>query len=133
MGDFDIGYRKPPVKTRFAKGTSGNPKGRPKGGRNLKTDLIEELQSKVIVTEGGRRRTLTKQQALLKRLLGEALTGDLKSAALLLHLKTQFERGDGASPEPTPSSEEDRRILERFLTRKRSKTNDHRKAGDETH
>lgn len=39
----EIGYKKPPRHTRFRKGQSGNPKGRPKGTQNLKTDLAEEL------------------------------------------------------------------------------------------
>ena len=34
-----IGYRKPPTKTRFKPGQSGNPNGRPRGSVNLKTDL----------------------------------------------------------------------------------------------
>jgi hypothetical protein len=121
MDDDDIGYRKPPKRTRFAKGTSGNPRGRPRGARNLKTDLIEELENRIRVTEGGKRRTLTKQQALLKRIIAEALSGDHKAAALLLSLKTQYERADGVDPEGAPTSEEDRRILERYLERQKLK------------
>ena len=42
--DEKVGYRRPPKKSRFKPGQSGNPKGRPKGTKNLKRDLIEELQ-----------------------------------------------------------------------------------------
>ena len=41
----EVGYRKPPKATQFKQGQSGNPHGRPKGTKNLKTDLIEELSS----------------------------------------------------------------------------------------
>jgi hypothetical protein len=41
--DYDVGHAKPPKHTRFQPGQSGNPRGRPKGTKNLKTDLIEEL------------------------------------------------------------------------------------------
>jgi hypothetical protein len=115
MGSDGVGYRKPPQHTRFTKGKSGNPKGRKQGSRNLKTDLFEELASKVIVKEGGKRRSLTKQQALLKRLVEQGFGGDYKAMALLFGLKAQYERAEGVSPEQTPSAEEDLRILARFF------------------
>ena len=34
-----VGYGKPPLHSRFTRGQSGNPKGRPKGVRNFKTDV----------------------------------------------------------------------------------------------
>ena len=34
---YEVGYRKPPVGTRFKKGQSGNPAGRPRGTVNLAT------------------------------------------------------------------------------------------------
>jgi hypothetical protein len=42
-----VGYRKPPAKTRFKPGQSGNLNGRPKGSVNLKTDLRSELSEKI--------------------------------------------------------------------------------------
>lgn len=114
MADNDVGYRRPPAGARFKKGSSGNPKGRPKGARNLKTDLLEELHGRIAVTENGRRRTVTRQQALIRKLMVQALSGESKAVALLLNLMTQFERaGDWVAPN-TPTSEEDRRLLERY-------------------
>ena len=40
--EYAIGYGKPPVHTRFAKGQSGNPKGRPKNRSKTLTDIVEE-------------------------------------------------------------------------------------------
>ncbi len=37
-GSDPVGYCKPPKRTRFQPGQSGNPRGRPKGTKNLKTD-----------------------------------------------------------------------------------------------
>src|SRR6516164_11142205 len=59
-GDYEVGYRKPPRHTRFNKGQSGNPKGRPGGAKNLSTLLSEALNEPVIVAENGGRRTISK-------------------------------------------------------------------------
>lgn len=59
--NYDIGYGKPPKASQFKPGKSGNPKGRPRSSRNLKTDLEEELFEVMAVTERGRKRHLSKR------------------------------------------------------------------------
>ena len=51
-GDYDVGYCRPPVHTQYKKGESGNPKGRTKGRRNVKTELKEIVNKKFKVREG---------------------------------------------------------------------------------
>jgi hypothetical protein len=83
---YAIGYGKPPVHSRFSKGRSGNPGGRPKGRKNLATALEKELQTRVTITENGRRRTITKLEATVKHLVNKAATGDQRAMVFLLNL-----------------------------------------------
>jgi hypothetical protein len=83
---YDIGYGKPPAATQFKPGRSGNPKGRPKGSRNQQTVIAEELNRKIVVVEGGKRKKITKRAAIAKALVNKAVQGDIKAAnTLLLH------------------------------------------------
>ena len=84
--DYEVGYKKPPERTRFKKGESGNRNGRPKGTKNLKTDLLEELGERMEILENGKTRRISKQRALIKSLLARALKGNDRAAAKLLDL-----------------------------------------------
>jgi len=74
-----VGYRSPPEATRFQKGVSGNPRGRPKGSLNVATVLMRTLREKVAINENGRRKTVTKLEAALKQLVDQAAAGDLRA------------------------------------------------------
>ena len=62
--DYEVGYGKPPRHTRFVKGQSGNPRGRPPGAKNMKTLLTKALNELVVVTDNGGRRMVTKREAI---------------------------------------------------------------------
>jgi len=81
-----VGYGNPPKHSRFAKGVSGNPKGRPKGALNLATVLWRTLQERVVVNENGVRRTVPKLEAALKQLVNQAASGDLAAIRQLTAL-----------------------------------------------
>jgi hypothetical protein len=85
-GGYKVGYRRPPLSTRFRAGTSGNPRGRPKGAPNLATVLNSILAEPVVVNENGRRKRITKLRAALKQLVNRAVSGDPGSMRLLLAL-----------------------------------------------
>lgn len=76
---YEIGYRRPPKHGQFRKGTSGNPRGRPKGSKNLLTLLEKELSQPITVSENGKKQTMTRLQAMVKRIVSDGLQGNLKS------------------------------------------------------
>lgn len=86
-----VGYGMPPESTRFKKGVSGNPKGRPKGSLNVATTFLKALREKVVVNENGRRKTVTKLQAALTQLVNKAASGDLRALRQLLDLARDAE------------------------------------------
>ncbi len=81
----EVGFGKPPVHSRFRKGRSGNSKGRPKGTKNLRTDLREVLQERITVTEGDRKVRMSKQRAIVMTLVAKTLKGDSRITTTLLN------------------------------------------------
>ncbi|MCW3780367.1 DUF5681 domain-containing protein [Defluviimonas salinarum] len=74
-GEDDTGYGKPPRATRFAKGQSGNPRGRPRGRKTgIPYDAV--LGQTVTIRENGRDRRVTAAEAFLLQLAKKGLEGD---------------------------------------------------------
>jgi phosphopentomutase len=83
-----VGFRKPPRKTRFKKGRSGNPKGRPKGTKNFNTVLEKELEDKIAVSENGEQKKISKLQVVVKQLVKKAAAGDARAMdTLIKHIR----------------------------------------------
>jgi hypothetical protein len=116
--DYEVGYGKPPRHTRFKKGQSGNPRGRPKGSKNLPTLLSEALNEPVVVAENGRRRKITMRQAIIKQLVKRSATADLRAMKILLDMVRDLEsQTEPASPETAEFSEADAKVIEQLRAR----------------
>ena len=59
--DDRVGNGMPPKRTRFAKGKLGNPKGRRLASKNLDALMLQELDERIVTTEGGRQRQISKR------------------------------------------------------------------------
>ena len=122
LGDYEVGYGKPPRHTRFSKGQSGNPRGRPRGTKNLKTLLLEILSEQIIATANGRRRKITKAAAIVIQLVNRAATGDLAAITTLFGLVVDIEGNtELASPETSRFSAADEKVIEQLNARLRGK------------
>ena len=65
-GDCSVGYGKPPEQTKFKKGQSGNPAGRPRGSRNLKSLINRELNSTITIEQAGKKRRFDERMRSLR-------------------------------------------------------------------
>jgi hypothetical protein len=88
-GSYSIGYGHPPLHSRFKPGRLGNPNGRPKRSRNLRTIVRQVLDEQMPIREGGRLRRMPAIEALLRTLLMRAFKGDLKAMSSLIVLFRQ--------------------------------------------
>jgi Family of unknown function (DUF5681) len=115
---YEVGYGKPPRHSRFRKGQSGNPRGRPPGAKNLKTLLNDALNEPVIVTENGGHRQITKRQAIITQLVNRSATADFRAIKILLDIVRDIERQtERTTPEISDFSEADEKVLEQIKAR----------------
>jgi hypothetical protein len=117
-GKGSVGHGRPPQHSRFKEGKSGNPRGRPKGARNLKTDVMEEMREWIVVREGEHPRRISKQRAIIKSLVNRTLKGDSRAANTLMNLLFRILDPEGESPTPSPAlTAEEQDVLEAFKAR----------------
>ncbi len=101
--DYRVGYKRPPVHTRFKPGQSGNPKGRPAGRPNHKTTIDRVMNEKVSVREGEKTRHMTKFEAMLQAQTVKGMKGDARSTGVVINMMSRTGLlGD----------QEDRRVIE---------------------
>jgi Family of unknown function (DUF5681) len=86
LGSFEVGYGRPPLHGRFQPGRSGNPKGREKQSRNMRTTMQQILNEDMQIREGDRVRRMPTFEALVRTTLNRAFKGDPKAMTSLLVL-----------------------------------------------
>lgn len=96
-----VGYGRPPAKYQFKPGQSGNPAGRRKKNTHYLSLLADVLQESIKITDQyGRHVRMTKLEAILTRVMNDALQGDAKAHGIYLWLMEQY----GPPPEkPKPA------------------------------
>jgi hypothetical protein len=87
---YAVGYGKPPVRSRFRPGVSGNSKGRPKNSKNLKTLIRQAMTATISIQEGASTRRVSKIEGVVLRQLQNALKGDDRSAMAVIKMAMQM-------------------------------------------
>src|SRR5271155_6281298 len=118
--DYEVGYGKPPLHTRFQKGKSGNPKGRPRGKKNMSTLLSTALNASIVVVANGRRKKITKREAIVTQLVNKSASADLKATQIVLAMLRDLDSRADASEDPAPFTETDLQVIQRIQARLRS-------------
>jgi hypothetical protein len=116
--DYKVGPGKPPLHTRFKKGQSGNPRGR--SPKNLATLLADALNEKVYVTIDGKRRKITKREAIVTQMVNKSTSADLRATKMLIDMMKGVEQKAGVpspTPEPPPLTEADEQVVEQLVER----------------
>lgn len=129
--EYQVGYGKPPKHSQFQKGRSGNPSGRAKGARNLKTELADELDEKIVVREGKAQKRVTKRRAMIKAQTAKAVQGDTRAANLLSNLALRLLEADEAIGGDSRLIAEDQSILDDFMRRQRQAETEGEGRGDD--
>lgn len=111
-GIYEVGYRRPPKKSQFKPGQSGNPKGRPRGAKNEATILHNIFNRQIEMREGGRVRKVSVLEGMLLRFTDDALKGNPKSAAFLLN---RYRLTEGITTQTDDLDQDDREVFEALM------------------
>ena len=114
--EYEANSRKPPIETRFKKGQSGKPRGRP--AKNLAALLAAALNEKVTITENGKRRQATKRTPVIAQLVNKSASAELRATKMLIGVIRDIEKKAGPAPaERNPVSPTDKDVVQQLIAR----------------
>jgi Family of unknown function (DUF5681) len=106
-----------PNASKFKKGQSGNPGGRPKGAKGMKTLLAQELKESITVHQDGKKKRIRRSEALIKRMVNDALQGRDRPRDTILRYTDAMDR-DRQQQAAQELSADDQAILDRYVERR---------------
>jgi hypothetical protein len=93
MSTYEVGYGKPPKRSRFKPGVSGNPRGRPKRESSPLARIIQNaLEASIEYRDKGIKKAATRYEITLKMVVASAVKGDVSAAELVLKVRAQAKK-----------------------------------------
>lgn len=117
--DYEVGYGRPPVATRFKPGGIGNPKGRPRKRKTVGQRLEEALMTRVTIEENGRSKIMTAEEVIIRNLVHAAARRDMRAIHTLFALRDRYQDSPETTLDPADLAAEDWKIIEEYLARPR--------------
>ncbi len=111
----NIGYGNPPKATRFAKGQSGNPHGRPKGSKNMLKLVAEILEQKISIIQDGKPFKISKRTAMFLQLINSAVKGNLKAISSVIAFIEKIDAQDEQAIRDNALSIDDEAFIQNFI------------------
>lgn len=117
--EYEIGYCKPPVATRYKPGQSGNLLGRPPQAKSIRALLGQVLDEKVSVKVKGRMKRVSKCEVVLRVLVNGAMKGERRPVEIVLKYLNENDH-----PEPFVYEPIDNAILAELIATTRNPTDE---------
>jgi hypothetical protein len=113
-------HQRPPRKGQFKPGQSGNPHGRPKGSRNIRTCVQRLLDAPILVKEDGKTRKIPRAEAIAIQFVNRAARGDPKGLAAVMTLTRDYDSTTGDGRPSVLSRAEDQAVMAGVIARIRA-------------
>jgi Family of unknown function (DUF5681) len=113
--DYEVGYGRPPVVTRFRAGGVGNPKGRPKKTKTVGQIIQAGLMTRVKIEENGRTRSVTAQEVIIRNLIHAAARHDTRAIHTLFALRDRYQDSPETTLDPSQLDADDRKIIDEYF------------------
>ena len=113
--DYEVGFKRPPVATRFKPGNPGNTKRRPKKRPTVGQIIEGSLKTKVTVMENGRSKTMTAEEVIIRKLTLDAAGGDKRAIQTLFSLRDRYQDSNETTLDIAELQSDDRKILDAYF------------------
>jgi hypothetical protein len=111
---YAVGYKRPPVATRFRPGGVGNPRGRPKKRKTVGQVFDEGFMRRIRVKKNGRCKTMTVLEHMIENLFEAGARGDMRAITTSFALLHRYKDSPETTVNTAELDEEDRKILEEY-------------------